>query len=281
MKIYLLRRALAVIPVMVIVATVAFVLIHLAPGDPASVIAGPYAAPEDVAKLRGQLGLDRAAARPARALVRAASHGRSRQLDLPAPPSRRGRPRAARAHLAPHGVGHADRRDHRRARRHHLRPLPQLRVGPVAHGAGPRRAVHSQLSPRAPDDPRLRRLARLAARGGLRAARRGRLAQRAIAPHAERLARPRAVRPDRAHHPLQHARRVARAVHHLRPRQGPRRAHRGLQARAEERDHPDLDGDRNHLRHPHRGRRRHRDRLQYPGAGPARSSRPCCAATTR
>lgn len=58
MKIYLLRRMLAVIPVMIIVATLAFVLIHLAPGDPASVIAGPYAAPDDVAKLRRQLGLD-------------------------------------------------------------------------------------------------------------------------------------------------------------------------------------------------------------------------------
>ena len=58
MKIYLLRRVLAVIPVMIIVATLAFVLIHLAPGDPASVIAGPYATPDDVAKLRGQLGLD-------------------------------------------------------------------------------------------------------------------------------------------------------------------------------------------------------------------------------
>ena len=58
MKIYLLRRVLAVIPVMIIVATLAFVLIHLAPGDPASVIAGPYATPDDVAKLRHQLGLD-------------------------------------------------------------------------------------------------------------------------------------------------------------------------------------------------------------------------------
>jgi len=57
-KIYVLRRVLAVIPVMLVVATVAFVLIHLAPGDPASVIAGPYAAADDVAKLRHQLGLD-------------------------------------------------------------------------------------------------------------------------------------------------------------------------------------------------------------------------------
>jgi peptide/nickel transport system permease protein len=56
--VYVLRRLLAVIPVMLVVATVAFVLIHLAPGDPASVIAGPYAAAEDIAKLRTQLGLD-------------------------------------------------------------------------------------------------------------------------------------------------------------------------------------------------------------------------------
>ena len=58
MKVYLLRRVLAVIPVMLVVATVAFVLIHLAPGDPASVIAGPYATQEDIARLHHQLGLD-------------------------------------------------------------------------------------------------------------------------------------------------------------------------------------------------------------------------------
>ena len=58
MYVYLIRRTLAVIPVMLVVATVAFILIHLAPGDPASVIAGPYATAEDVGKLRHQLGLD-------------------------------------------------------------------------------------------------------------------------------------------------------------------------------------------------------------------------------
>jgi peptide/nickel transport system permease protein len=57
-KVYVVRRVLAVIPVMLVVATVAFVLVHLAPGDPASVIAGPYASAEDIAKLRHQLGLD-------------------------------------------------------------------------------------------------------------------------------------------------------------------------------------------------------------------------------
>ena len=60
MHVYLIRRVLAMIPVMVVVATVAFVLIHLAPGDPASVIAGPYATQDDIGKLRHQLGLDEA-----------------------------------------------------------------------------------------------------------------------------------------------------------------------------------------------------------------------------
>jgi peptide/nickel transport system permease protein len=57
-KTYIARRCLALVPVMLVVATVAFVLMHLAPGDPASVIAGPYAAPADVERLRTRLGLD-------------------------------------------------------------------------------------------------------------------------------------------------------------------------------------------------------------------------------
>jgi peptide/nickel transport system permease protein len=57
-KTYVLRRLLALIPVALVVATVAFVLIHLAPGDPASIIAGPDATPDDVARLQRQLGLD-------------------------------------------------------------------------------------------------------------------------------------------------------------------------------------------------------------------------------
>ncbi len=58
MKTYLARRLLALIPVALVVATVAFVLMHLAPGDPGSVIAGPYASADDVKRLQHQLGLD-------------------------------------------------------------------------------------------------------------------------------------------------------------------------------------------------------------------------------
>jgi peptide/nickel transport system permease protein len=55
---YVVQRLLAIGPVMLVVATVTFVLMHLAPGDPASVIAGPYASADDVARLHRQLGLD-------------------------------------------------------------------------------------------------------------------------------------------------------------------------------------------------------------------------------
>ena len=48
MKAYVARRLLALVPVALVVATVAFVLIHLAPGDPAAIIAGPDASPDDV-----------------------------------------------------------------------------------------------------------------------------------------------------------------------------------------------------------------------------------------
>jgi peptide/nickel transport system permease protein len=58
-KTYIARRLLALIPVALVVATVAFVLIHLAPGDPASMIAGPDATADDVKRIARQLGLDR------------------------------------------------------------------------------------------------------------------------------------------------------------------------------------------------------------------------------
>ena len=58
MRTYVLRRLLALLPVALVVATVAFTLIHLAPGDPASIIAGPDATAEDVRRLERQLGLD-------------------------------------------------------------------------------------------------------------------------------------------------------------------------------------------------------------------------------
>src|SRR5215471_16898618 len=56
---YIIRRILATVPVMVVVALFVFSLLYIAPGDPAAVIAGDQATPADVARIRASLGLDR------------------------------------------------------------------------------------------------------------------------------------------------------------------------------------------------------------------------------
>jgi peptide/nickel transport system permease protein len=56
---YVLRRLISTVPVVVVVTIVVFLLLHLAPGDPAAVIAGDNAPPEEVARIRSHLGLDR------------------------------------------------------------------------------------------------------------------------------------------------------------------------------------------------------------------------------
>ena len=55
---YILRRVVMLIPVMLIVGVVVFALIHLTPGDPAAVMLGDRATPDDVARLREHLGLN-------------------------------------------------------------------------------------------------------------------------------------------------------------------------------------------------------------------------------
>ena len=56
---HIVRRIVATIPVMGIVALFVFSLLYIAPGDPAVVIAGDQASPEDIEKIRIGLGLDR------------------------------------------------------------------------------------------------------------------------------------------------------------------------------------------------------------------------------
>jgi peptide/nickel transport system permease protein len=55
---YIVRRVLATIPVMVVVAVFVFALLHLSPGDPAAIIAGDNATAADIARIREKLGLD-------------------------------------------------------------------------------------------------------------------------------------------------------------------------------------------------------------------------------
>jgi peptide/nickel transport system permease protein len=56
---FLLRRVVLTIPVLFGVATLVFLLIHLVPGDPVQAMLGESASPQDIDRLRSQLGLDR------------------------------------------------------------------------------------------------------------------------------------------------------------------------------------------------------------------------------
>lgn len=56
---YLARRVLLAIPTLIGAATVSFLLLRVLPGDPAELIVGPYATPQDIANIHHQLGLDR------------------------------------------------------------------------------------------------------------------------------------------------------------------------------------------------------------------------------
>jgi peptide/nickel transport system permease protein len=63
MKMRMLRRLalrlIQAVPILLVVAMITFLLMHLLPGDPASVIAGPEAGAEAIERIRRQLGLDR------------------------------------------------------------------------------------------------------------------------------------------------------------------------------------------------------------------------------
>src|SRR5699024_5041219 len=55
---YIVRRLLAVIPVMVIVALLVFLLLRLTPGDPAAILAGDSATAAQLERIRESLGLN-------------------------------------------------------------------------------------------------------------------------------------------------------------------------------------------------------------------------------
>ncbi len=59
MLLLILRRVLATVPVMAVVALVVFLMIRLTPGDPAAVLAGDNATLDQIERIRTNLGLDR------------------------------------------------------------------------------------------------------------------------------------------------------------------------------------------------------------------------------
>ena len=56
---YVVKRLIATVPVMAVVALVVFMMLRLTTGDPAAIIAGDNATSQDVAAIRAKLGLDR------------------------------------------------------------------------------------------------------------------------------------------------------------------------------------------------------------------------------
>ncbi len=58
MLLYVLKRLIALIPVLLGVTILVFSIMHLSPGDPAKIILGPKATEESLMQLRADLGLD-------------------------------------------------------------------------------------------------------------------------------------------------------------------------------------------------------------------------------
>ncbi|MGK9166973.1 glutathione ABC transporter permease GsiC [Inquilinus limosus] len=56
---YLIRRLIGIVPVMLVISLLVFGFVHMLPGDPARLVAGPDATAEDIALVRSDLGLDR------------------------------------------------------------------------------------------------------------------------------------------------------------------------------------------------------------------------------
>lgn len=59
---YIVKRLGGLVVVVLLVLTISFVIVRLAPGDPAALMLGPDATPADAAALRERLGLDRSIA---------------------------------------------------------------------------------------------------------------------------------------------------------------------------------------------------------------------------
>jgi peptide/nickel transport system permease protein len=55
---YIGRRVIGLIPILIGVSAAAFLLIHLLPGDPATVYLGEHASPESIARVQHEFGLD-------------------------------------------------------------------------------------------------------------------------------------------------------------------------------------------------------------------------------
>jgi peptide/nickel transport system permease protein len=58
MSVFLVRRILATVPVLAVVALIVFLMLRVAPGDPAAAIVGNNGTSEDIVRVRAELGLN-------------------------------------------------------------------------------------------------------------------------------------------------------------------------------------------------------------------------------
>ena len=56
---YLIKRLISIIPVLIGISLLLFFMLRMLPGDPAQVLAGQMATPQEIKNIRSQLGLDR------------------------------------------------------------------------------------------------------------------------------------------------------------------------------------------------------------------------------
>ena len=269
MTAYLVRRLLAVIPVMAVVVTVVFLLIHLIPGDPVSVMLGPDATPAQIEGTRQALGLDRPLHEQLLlfyARVLRGDLGQSYFLDRPVTTAlwERAEPTLVLTVCALL-VAVVDRR----ALGHRGRRPPGLAVGPRAHDGRPPR----RLRPRLLAEPQLH----LPLRGAPRAGCPPRATPRSSPTRGPRSAtwccrRSRSASTSRPSSRASRAPACSRCSSRTTsappgPRGCPQRVGH-LRARLPQRAGAGGDRDRHHHRDPHRRRGGHGDRVQHPRAGP-------------
>src|SRR5258708_1429072 len=267
---YILRRILATMPVMAIVALFVFGLLYIAPGDPAAVIAGDQASPADVERIRQSLGLDRPFLVQFGTWLWRILHGdlgTSIFTNLPVASLIAQRIEPTLSLMAITLV---------------LTILVAVPLGVVAAwkaGSWVDRTImafavfgFSLLASRlcCRIHPRLcvRAAVRMASRAGLHAAGRRLLAMAGEPDPPGRRARLRLHRADRAHYPCRYARGTAAGLYPPRPRQGPGAAPHPVRSCAEKRSRSDRDGAR--YRHCPANRRRGGDRkcVRHPGSWP-------------
>ena len=59
MWLYCLKRILATIPILIGLTLIIFFIMAMIPGEPAQALLGPWATPENVARVKTELGLDK------------------------------------------------------------------------------------------------------------------------------------------------------------------------------------------------------------------------------